>query len=364
MGAYSYVIVTLALRHTACNMPKYMKSNGPRITMTSVARAAKVSTMTVSRALRDDESIPLTTRNRIKKIADKIAYRPDPMMSQLMSRLRISRTVGKMPVAWLTAHPSRAAWRKLATSNEIHTGACARAEHLGYRIEEFWVKEPGMSGQRMSDILYNRGIRGILIPPLPVSGAQLDLHWERFACVTCGYSLRHPVLDRACSHQFHAARIAWNNLTQLGRKRIGLAFSSAWDEQLDGHFLACFLREQRAAPVSRRVPPLVAPDLTENVFLAWYKKHKPDAVIGGPLAREWLQNAGVKMPGQCIPALINLEDGDSTFWGVNHNMRELGASAVDLLASLLNANQFGIPAVPKVVLVGCSWKEAEGQGGA
>ncbi|OAM91269.1 hypothetical protein AW736_04165 [Termitidicoccus mucosus] len=311
--------------------------------------------MTVSRALRDDDSIPANTRERIKKIAEKLGYRPDPMVSQLMARLRVSRTVGTMPIAWLTAHPAENTWRGLPTSGEIYTGARARAEQLGYRLEAFWLRAPGMTGRRMSDILYSRGIRGIVIPPLPAGGGTIDLAWERFACATCGYSLRQPVLHRACSHQFHAARIAWDNFAKLGKRRIGLAFSVAWDRQLDGHLLAGFLREQHDATASRRVPPLVAPALTREVFMRWFRQHRPDAILGAPQARDWLRDAGAAE--KCALALINIEDGDGTFRGVNHHLRELGESAVDLVAVQLSSNQSGIPAVPKVVLVECSWHE-------
>ncbi|OAM91239.1 hypothetical protein AW736_04190 [Termitidicoccus mucosus] len=312
--------------------------------------------MTVSRALRDDPAVSAAERQRIKKLAEKLGYRPDPVVSQLMARLRASRTAGTTPIGWLTIHATKNGWRKFPTNMDIFRGASERAAHLGYRLEEFWLGEPGMTGHRMSDILWHRNIRGIIIPPPPAAGMPIDLAWERFACATCGYLLRQPNLHRACSHQFHAARIAWQNLTCMGRRRIGLAFSEEWDEQLDGLLLAGFLREQRSVRGSLRVPPLVAVTLTKEVFLKWYNQHRPDAVLGFPDACDWLREEGIRVPGECEIALINIEDGDKNSIGVNHHMRELGAAVMDLVIEQLNANQTGVPAVPKVTLVECAWR--------
>jgi LacI family transcriptional regulator len=90
--------------------------------------------------------------------------------------------------------------------------------------------------------------------------------------------------------------------------------------------------------------------------LKWYNQHRPDAVLGFPDACDWLREEGIRVPGECEIALINIEDGDKNSIGVNHHMRELGAAVMDLVIEQLNANQTGVPAVPKVTLVECAWR--------
>ena len=60
--------------------------------METVARAAKVSKMTVSLALRTHPSISAGTRARVVACARKICYTPNPLVSALMANLRGGRT--------------------------------------------------------------------------------------------------------------------------------------------------------------------------------------------------------------------------------------------------------------------------------
>ena len=56
------------------------------VTMEDVAKAAGVSRMTVSRALRADGSVSESTRERILKIVNKMNYLPDQMAGSLSSK--------------------------------------------------------------------------------------------------------------------------------------------------------------------------------------------------------------------------------------------------------------------------------------
>ena len=56
--------------------------------MSQLARVAGVHQSTVSRALRRDRSIPAATRQRIQALADKLGYRPHPLVSALVALRR------------------------------------------------------------------------------------------------------------------------------------------------------------------------------------------------------------------------------------------------------------------------------------
>jgi hypothetical protein len=42
-------------------------------------------------------------------------------------------------------------------------GARERCRQLGYRLEEIWANEPDMTMRRLSQILYQRSIEGVVV---------------------------------------------------------------------------------------------------------------------------------------------------------------------------------------------------------
>lgn len=59
-----------------------------QVTLKQIALEAGVSVMTVSRALRNQPSSASATRQRIQQIAERLGYRPNPLVSALMSYRR------------------------------------------------------------------------------------------------------------------------------------------------------------------------------------------------------------------------------------------------------------------------------------
>lgn len=327
-----------------------------RVTMATVADKAGVSQMTVSRSLRDDPTIPLTTRQRIKRIAAQLGYRPDPAVSQLMARLRQSRVSDSASetVAWITTHPTATGWRDNPASVAFHAGITARARELGYRIEEFWFTAPGMNGHRLSEVLRARGIRGVLVAPVINTGLVIDLEWSSFAAASCAaLALPGVGLHRACAHYANAVHVAWRELTRLGYRRIGLALPTDNHRRVAGFWLASALLEQRGLPVKQVVPPLVTDDWRPETVLAWMGKHCPDVVLSFRQVCDWLQAGSVRVPEDCGFALLHIED--PLFAGVDEQRPDIGAAALDLVVEQINANQLGLPAKPKTVFVECSW---------
>jgi LacI family transcriptional regulator len=61
-----------------------------RVTLRDIAKAAGVSHVTVSLALRNQAQIPTATRNRIRSLADKMGYVPDPALGRLNAYRRFA----------------------------------------------------------------------------------------------------------------------------------------------------------------------------------------------------------------------------------------------------------------------------------
>jgi DNA-binding LacI/PurR family transcriptional regulator len=332
-----------------------------RVTQRELARIAKVSHTTISLALREHPSIPVETRTRIAELARKHRYQPDPMLAAL-NAYRLSRTPSGFQgtLAWVTSFSSPSAWRDMIQAEGYFLGAQAQAQKLGYKLEEFWMGEPKLTSRRATQVLHSRGVRGIIVAPLPVAHGNLDLAWERFSAVALGYSLTHPQLHVVMNHQFRNMRHLVQQLHALGHCRIGFAMPATTDERVDHNYVGGYWVTQRTLPArSTRLSPLLAPKFTQDVFCRWARRARPDAVItsAGWAYRviDWLKAEGLSVPDEVGVAVASTPFGDSTISGIDENVRMVGAMAVDTVVGMIHRNESGVPANPWRILAEGTW---------
>ncbi len=202
--------------------------------MQDIAERAGVSRMTVSRALRRDPKISPATTDRVTRIAREMGYRANPLVSALMANLRRqSPPKDVSTLAFLTAFPTRFGWREPAAFRRYFTGARERAEQLGYRIEDFWLREEGVDEIVIARILGARGIKGVMIAPTPEASMPIELPWEKFAVVAFGYSMNIPPVHRITDHLAHSLLVALRKLKELGYRRIGVCAPSDANVRVD-----------------------------------------------------------------------------------------------------------------------------------
>ncbi len=330
--------------------------SNPRITLSDLARSAGVSKMTVSRALRGEHGISAKTRGQIQSLATKLGYRPDPAVSELMGHLRKSRHAGLESLAWLTDYPTLGGWKSNPGTSDMYRGAVAQAHRLGYRLEEFSLNTPGMTPKRLSNILYNQGIRGIVLAPLFDHGSIEGFAWEHFATACCGHSLISPALHRVSVDQYDVLRTAWRHLTSLGYRRIGLCVSAHDNERIGHRWQAVQLVETEFIAEGDRVPPMLTDDWNAPRFLRWYREHRPDVVLSLLDAYGWMKEAGIRVPKECGFALLRLDQAKGIA-GVDHRFSDIGAAAVALVAGELGTNQYGIPDLRRSISIEALWKD-------
>jgi LacI family transcriptional regulator len=329
------------------------------VTMQRIADEAGVSRMAVSLALRNSPKISEQTRARIHEIATQLGYRPNPLVSALMTQLRDVRRVPRpTTLAFVTAFPTADGWRRPGPFVDFFDGAKSRAEALGYTLEEWWARKPGLSVERFSEILYNRNIHGLLIAPLPAGGSTLDLNWQRFAPATIAFSLDSPLIHRASNDQYHSIRMAIHKLRDRGYRRIGLAITEEQDVRVQRKWTAGYLVEQQSLKPGERVPTLLASGQFGRAFQDWFQEHRPDAVLTQETrCVEFLRELGHNVPQHVGVAHLALNESDTGFAGVNQNGQIVGASAIDLVDAQLRRNERGLPASPKTVLIQGRWIE-------
>ena len=253
------------------------------MTLREIAVQAGVSAMTVSRVLRKDPRVSTPTRERIQRLAEQLSYRPNPLVSALMSQRRSSKPAGyDLKLGFITAFPTQDGWKKVRLYREFFAGAAQSADRHGYKLEEFWIEEPGMTAARLSQILRTRNIHGVLLAPLPSPEGSIDLEWQHFSAVSFGYSISSPDLHRISNHQFRSMRLLMRKLRELGYHKPGLALSQSMDDRVLHQWLGGFIVEQQRGFGRKRVPLLLVPDETWNRdrFIGWLNRHEPDVVIG------------------------------------------------------------------------------------
>lgn len=327
--------------------------------MKTVAARAGVSMMTVSLALRNQGRMAPETRRRVLRVADEVGYRPNPLVGALMVNLRTSRARSSdQTIAFLTSHPERHGWRQGLTACHFHQGAVARAERLGFKLDEFWLAEPGMNGKRMSDIFRARSMAGVVLAPLPAPGKAPDLRWDQLAPVALGYSITTPNMHRVANHHSRSLRIALGELQARGYRRIGLVTKQANEARADYHWSIQIHYHHTKIPAKDRIPPHLPPVLERERFWEWFQEHRPDVVLGdGVIVYDWLRYYGVRVPDDVAVAALDYYAEVAEVAGIDQNSELIGAAAVDLVAEQLYHNERGLPQKPKVVMIEGEWKD-------
>lgn len=333
----------------------------PGLSLRGLARLADVSVSTASRALHDHPVISLTVRRRIQALARRRGYTINPLVAQVYSEARSGRGFRHLgTLAYITAYDTPDWWKDHPTLRGFHDGVAERAKQAGLGLDEFWAHEPGLRGARLTQILRARGIGGVVVAPVPERTAVDLLDWRYFSSALLGESVRAPRLNRAVPSQRHAVQLAIRELTQLGYRRIGLALRRRYHAMTDFNMLSTFLLLQHGLPEDQRVPVETPEEWTEENFLAWFRRHRPDAIIGAVRpVRDWLARGGLRTPRDVGLVLLDWdEEAEGEFAAIDQNARAVGAAAVDMVLGQMRQNERGIPAVPHTTLVDSVWRPA------
>ncbi len=338
-----------------------------RTTLRDIAKVCDCSAMAVSLALRNHTSVSKKRRAKIRAVAKQLNYSPDPTLSALAAyRQTHYPKPTATPIAWITTYPTRNYWIKPHHFvNQYFQGATQRAKEIGYHLEHFWLGEPGMTPQRLSKILYSRGISGILIAPQHRTFAHLNLDWDKFCAVTFGYSLTRPRLHMTTSNQYRSMGMVMRKLRSLGYRRIGLMLLSIHDKRVIHNLYAAYLMEQLRMPAKLKIPAFFVPESSHNIEaekLKWFRAHRPEVIItsNGSGLDEILRSEGLRCPEDIGLVSLGTSDRranetDQIFSGADENTEATGVAAMDLLVTLMHRNERGVPATPRTVLIDSKW---------
>ena len=328
----------------------------------AIADAAQMAKSTVSYALRDDPKISIKTRQRIRSLAQKMGYKVNPLVGVFMTHLRSTRKVPyEANLAWITAHSTEDGWKKNRSSELFREGVRLRCEERGYRLEDFWMRQPGMNAKRQKKILEARGIRGIVVGSLPVSMGHSSIDLSRLAAITGGYSVSRPNIDRVACDAYHAVLNLLRKAYALGYRRLGLAYSIGQDRRMEYFISAALSTYEMNLP---RHTQLIALKFEERrsdlpkVIERWLDRQSPDFVMGDtPHIAELIRRTGRTLPDDIGFGALNRLPEETHVAGIDQNHALAGQTAADFIINKIQANDYGIPQHPRIVLIQGEWRE-------
>jgi len=328
--------------------------------MRSLAAEAGVSLTTMSFALRGSREVSDATRERLQQLARSRGYRANPLMTALFSQVRTHKTRGDHHViAYLNTWWPKRTWETCNTKTGQFRGAAQRAEELGFRLENFWLHEPGMSPARLAHILKARGIRGLLIGPLQNQAEVLDFPWSDFSLGTIGYSLHTSSISRACHAHFRGMYRTMDELISRGYRRIGYVTSKDFEDRVNSLWGAAYRFNQSRLAAKDRIEPLVfEAEADESILRRWLAKQRPDVIVNAlPGVFELMTELGLKAPGDIGFVHLDLPTHLKRIkvCGVDQLWEIVGAGAVELVTSQLFSNTCGLLNHPVTQLVEGAW---------
>ena len=327
-------------------------------TLREVAAAAGVSLAAASFALRGSGRVSPATAAHVRATADRLGYRSDQRVSEIMRRVRQDRgATYRETISVLDTGAERGRWRKPAANRRYAEGMRARAAQFGYGFEEFWLRAPRMTDARMEQILRTRGIRGLIVPPMSDPGLTIEFDWSQFATLAIGPSFNLPV-NRVGNHR-SAVPLAIERLRTLGYRRIGFVMQRHPVSAVEEFWCSGVHAYAAGIAAAERVPLLLYHEENRARDLAaWYRQHRPDAVLVHTLDEiEMLAAAGLDAGRNGGVATLNWESELEQLAGIDQRPTLMGATAVDLLMGQLSRNDLGLPEAPQEIMVGCVWRD-------
>jgi len=296
-----------------------------------------------------------------------MGYVPDPALGRLNAYRRgAGNPKSHSVLAWINLWEDPKRLYENPTYQQYREGSEEQAKSLGYKIEEFCPGKANLTISRLIDILRNRGITGLLLPPVRHTGiSNLELPWDSFSTVRFGHSASYISTHVVGSAQFQTAFDAVTILFKRGLRSIGFVFYSDEESKTVSNFLGGYLAAFHKNKEDLKIPPLIfkQPQLEKSriQFMEWYFENRPEVIfVQDAFIYNWLIQAGLKIPDDVKLVHLALPVGGKVkFSGMHQDSRMIGSQAVSFLDRLIRHNERGIPETPVEVLINSHWIDGE-----
>lgn len=303
--------------------------------MDDIARRARVHRSTVSLALHDSPRIAAATRARIKQLAEKMGFRPDPLLDAFnFHRKSSAPNASGVVFAFVSDHASRSHFEASAPHREMLAGAREQAAVIGASVDLLLLENRQVTAERLDHILHSRGISGVVLGALSLQTTELALSWARYAAVAVESFHLQPELDAVTLDYAAATRAVVQQLHAAGHTRIGFVDRAGNSLRLQHRALSGYLFECAARRLPR-LPPLLVPEPGDwKEAEPWLDAEGPTAIIASSGLGEPTEAPGEQRHPAVHPVF---PDGAQPY-------RRLGAEALALVDLRRQLGPRGLPA--------------------
>ncbi|WP_404423401.1 LacI family DNA-binding transcriptional regulator [Nibricoccus sp. IMCC34717] len=336
-------------------------------TLKEIARAAGVHHTTVSMALRGKPGISADTRERIRQLALRMGYAPNPVFSAL-TRLRLKDHA--------PAHAPRLAFlvNNLRTPNGelplpcklMFDGAAAEAKRLGFSLELLELAETESDPHALTTALVQGEHRGLILAAFVPGHGNPLLDWTRWTAVKIDSRHLEPSLPVVSHDHVVAVNLAFSKLRRTGVKRIGIVVERAFEESIGHLHVGGYLLQQHLDPSRACVPVLSLPYTTTRPVLEalvhrWVEQHEVGCVLSH--AQE-VASVLEELPARLRPRFVSLAVGhrEAPECGVFLHHEVVGQKAAALLVGRLRAGETTLGVDAPITYVEVGWHAGAAKG--
>lgn len=341
-----------------------MKSGTP--TLRDIASHLGIHVATVSRALRGDMRISEVLRTQVKKAADKLGYRRDAKLAELMKHLRSSKhRTFQGSLAWITnLDPADPDMKAMIQQFLPH--AEKRAAALGYKLDTFFQVKPE-DAPSLASIFRARSIHGVWSSIFwEVNYDDWKWDWKKFAFIHHGAEPKRRIVDVVDADDRQNIQHLYESLAARGYRRIGVATTHQLESGALFELTAGRTRFAMQKPAHATFEPCLVEALDGSgarQIAKWIKKHDVDCIVSRWRGMtDLLKRIGYNTPQDIGLAYVTVRPGGGTQHhasGIDVNAAMIASTAIDTLVSAVEHRRFGLPKLPRQTLVPGKWHQGD-----
>ncbi|MEM6822992.1 MAG: LacI family DNA-binding transcriptional regulator [Verrucomicrobiota bacterium] len=333
------------------------------VSIRDIAKKVGISRSAVSLALRNKPGVSEATRAEVLRAAEELGYQPNPEMSRMLSQVRQNEIpTYRSTLGWINMVSRDSNWFEYSFWQQVLAGAQNMAERLGYKFEQFWTKDPGLTEKRLSQILEARGIRGLCLGPTNDPASIPDFNWSVFSAIFIGHAPNDLPIARVCSNHQQSISHALETVNQRGYSRVGLLLvknmenltSHLWES---GLYLFQHLHQDSAETFLKIVEP---DQFWGSEIKEWISDHQLDAILSPHIdLLRYLKQEGFRVPGDLGFVCLDWDRSQAGVTGMNQRADRIGLVAMQVLHGLLDSQSSGESSHSLITLVDAHWNEGD-----